>query len=96
MIASNAWQRLASIARKEMLHIFRDGQTLFMTLFFPIVELMMLGGQTAKLVVGLEEQGLQVLCLSHRACLLPRSGIGATRLLCPHFTTVYQGIQLLC
>src|SRR5262245_24962517 len=38
-----SWQRLLSVARKEMLHIFRDRQTLFMTLFFPIVELMMLG-----------------------------------------------------
>lgn len=38
-----SWQRLLSVARKEMLHIFRDPQTLFMTLFFPIIELMMLG-----------------------------------------------------
>src|SRR4051794_22932953 len=43
MFSSGSWQRMLSVARKEMLHIFRDGQTLFMTLFFPIVELMMLG-----------------------------------------------------
>src|ERR1700676_5127046 len=43
MFSAGSWQRMVSVARKEMLHIFRDGQTLFMTLFFPIVELMMLG-----------------------------------------------------
>src|SRR6516162_3241279 len=36
-------QRTASVARKELLHILRDRQTLFMTLFFPVVELFMLG-----------------------------------------------------
>src|SRR5689334_5727131 len=36
-------QRIGSVARKEILHILRDRQTLFMTLFFPIVELVMLG-----------------------------------------------------
>src|SRR6516225_8548421 len=36
-------QRTASIARKEILHILRDRQTLLMTMFFPILELMMLG-----------------------------------------------------
>ncbi len=36
-------QRTASVARKEILHIFRDKQTLMMTMFFPIVELIMLG-----------------------------------------------------
>ncbi len=36
-------QRVASVSRKEVLHILRDRQTLFMTMFFPIVELMMLG-----------------------------------------------------
>lgn len=36
-------QRVLSVARKELLHIFRDRQTLMMTMFFPIVELMMLG-----------------------------------------------------
>jgi len=35
--------RIFSIAKKEVLHILRDRQTLFMTLFFPIIELMMLG-----------------------------------------------------
>src|SRR5438132_1407732 len=43
MFHAGSWQRMLSVARKEMLHIFRDRQTLFMTLFFPIVELMMLG-----------------------------------------------------
>src|SRR5262249_46565396 len=38
-----SFQRIVSISRKEMLHIFRDRQTLFMTLFFPVVELLMLG-----------------------------------------------------
>src|SRR4051812_35397158 len=36
-------QRTFSVARKEVLHILRDRQTLLMTLFFPIVELVMLG-----------------------------------------------------
>jgi ABC-2 type transport system permease protein len=36
-------QRTASVARKELLHILRDRQTLFMTMFFPIVEMFMLG-----------------------------------------------------
>jgi ABC-2 type transport system permease protein len=36
-------QRLLSVARKELIHILRDPQTLLMTLFFPIVELVMLG-----------------------------------------------------
>jgi ABC-2 type transport system permease protein len=36
-------QRILSVARKEVLHIFRDRQTLFFTLFFPVVELVMLG-----------------------------------------------------
>jgi ABC-2 type transport system permease protein len=36
-------QRMASVARKEVLHILRDPMTLFMTLFFPVVELFMLG-----------------------------------------------------
>ncbi len=43
MFSAASRQRMFSVARKEMLHILRDGQTLFMTLFFPIVELMMLG-----------------------------------------------------
>jgi ABC-2 type transport system permease protein len=38
-----SWQRLLSVARKEILHILRDRQTLLMTLFFPVVELVMLG-----------------------------------------------------
>ena len=36
-------RRILSVARKEVLHILRDRQTLFMTLFFPFVELLMLG-----------------------------------------------------
>src|SRR5207253_79326 len=36
-------RRTLSVARKEVLHILRDRQTLFMTLFFPFVELIMLG-----------------------------------------------------
>jgi ABC-2 type transport system permease protein len=35
--------RTWSVARKELLHILRDRQTLFMTMFFPFVELLMLG-----------------------------------------------------
>src|SRR5918911_2816343 len=36
-------QRLASVARKEFLHILRDPMTLFFTLFIPICEMFMLG-----------------------------------------------------
>jgi ABC-2 type transport system permease protein len=36
-------QRTASVARKEVLHIFRDPATLFFALLIPIIELMMLG-----------------------------------------------------
>src|SRR5438128_6202550 len=36
-------QRLTSVARKEMLHILRDPQTLFFALFIPVLELFMLG-----------------------------------------------------
>src|SRR5260370_21688855 len=38
-----SWQRIRSMARKELLHILRDRSTLLMTLFFPIVEMIMLG-----------------------------------------------------
>jgi ABC-2 type transport system permease protein len=38
-----SFRRIYSVARKELLHIVRDRMTLFMTLFFPVVELMMLG-----------------------------------------------------
>src|SRR6516165_8563153 len=41
--AGGALQRTASVARKELLHIIRDRATLMMTLFFPIVEMIMLG-----------------------------------------------------
>ena len=40
---SYSWQRLHSVARKELLHILRDPMTLFFTLFIPVVELFMLG-----------------------------------------------------
>src|SRR5438552_799622 len=36
-------QRLASVARKELLHIIRDPATLFFALFIPVLELFMLG-----------------------------------------------------
>ena len=38
-----AWQRIKYIAYKEMLHILRDPQTLFFTLFIPIIEMFFLG-----------------------------------------------------
>jgi ABC-2 type transport system permease protein len=38
-----SYQRTLSIARKELLHILRDPQTLFFTLVMPIMELFMLG-----------------------------------------------------
>jgi ABC-2 type transport system permease protein len=39
----SSFQRIHVVARKEVIHILRDRQTLLMTLFFPIVELIMLG-----------------------------------------------------
>src|SRR6478672_6719048 len=39
----SSFQRTYSVARKEVIHILRDRQTLMMTLFFPVVELVMLG-----------------------------------------------------
>ena len=38
-----SWQRLLSIGFKEGLHIARDPQTLFFTLFVPVLELFLLG-----------------------------------------------------
>lgn len=38
-----AWQRTRFIAYKEMLHILRDPQTLFFTLFIPLAEMFLLG-----------------------------------------------------
>jgi ABC-2 type transport system permease protein len=38
-----SWQRLASVARKETLHIIRDPATLFFAFFIPVMELFMLG-----------------------------------------------------
>src|SRR5262249_9632667 len=43
MSLSSSCQRIYSVARKEVLHILRDRQTLLMTLFIPILELLMLG-----------------------------------------------------
>src|SRR5437660_11184262 len=43
MDASGAFQRTASVARKEILHVIRDSGTLFFALFIPIVEMFMLG-----------------------------------------------------
>jgi ABC-2 type transport system permease protein len=43
---SSLWlwfRRLDSVARKELLHILRDPQTLFFTLFVPVMEMFMLG-----------------------------------------------------
>lgn len=36
-------QRVASVARKELLHIVRDRTTLFFALFIPVIQLMILG-----------------------------------------------------
>jgi ABC-2 type transport system permease protein len=43
VVNGGSFQRLVSVARKELLHILRDRATLMMTLFFPIVEMIMLG-----------------------------------------------------
>ena len=40
---TNTLLRTFSVARKELLHILRDPQTLFFTLFVPVLELFMLG-----------------------------------------------------
>ncbi len=40
---ANSLLRTFSVARKELLHILRDPQTLFFTLFVPVMELFMLG-----------------------------------------------------
>ena len=42
-MASTPLQRTLSIGRKEVLHLLRDQQTLLMVLFFPLLELVMLG-----------------------------------------------------
>jgi ABC-2 type transport system permease protein len=42
-MASTPLQRTLTIAKKELLHLLRDPQTLLMTLFIPILELVMLG-----------------------------------------------------
>src|SRR3954447_7877417 len=43
MTGSFSFQRTASVARKEFLHILRDPATLFFSLFIPVLELFMLG-----------------------------------------------------
>ncbi len=43
MMSPVGFQRFASVARKELLHILRDPATLFFALFIPVVELFMLG-----------------------------------------------------
>src|SRR5262249_5204089 len=43
MSAASTLQRVTTVARKELLHIIRDPQTLFFTLFVPIMEMFMLG-----------------------------------------------------
>jgi len=42
-MSSNSLLRTFSVARKELLHIVRDPQTLFFTIFVPVLELFMLG-----------------------------------------------------
>jgi ABC-2 type transport system permease protein len=43
VMSTSSHQRVLSVARKELLHILRDPQTLFFTLLLPIGELFMLG-----------------------------------------------------
>jgi ABC-2 type transport system permease protein len=43
MFNSGSIQRIASVGRKEILHVIRDPATLFFALFIPILELLMLG-----------------------------------------------------
>jgi ABC-2 type transport system permease protein len=38
-----SWQRTASVARKEVIHILRDPTTLFFALFMPVMEMILLG-----------------------------------------------------
>src|SRR5262245_41990011 len=42
-MTGNSFLRTFSVARKELLHIVRDPQTLFFTIFVPVLELFMLG-----------------------------------------------------
>ena len=42
-MASFSWQRVASVARKELLHVLRDPATIFFALMIPVVEMFMLG-----------------------------------------------------
>jgi drug efflux transport system permease protein len=42
-MSANSLLRTFSVARKELLHILRDPQTLFFTIFVPVLELFMLG-----------------------------------------------------
>src|SRR5918911_4864812 len=42
-MTGTSMRRLVAVARKELLHILRDPQTLFFTLFVPVLELFLLG-----------------------------------------------------
>ena len=42
-MSSGSYQRLFSVARKELIHIVRDSMTLFFTLFLPVMQMFMLG-----------------------------------------------------
>src|SRR4029450_9582826 len=42
-MTGDSFLRTFSVARKELLHILRDPQTLFFTIFVPVLELFMLG-----------------------------------------------------
>src|SRR5438270_2359266 len=42
-MTGDSFLRTFSVARKELLHILRDPQTLFFTIFIPVLELFMLG-----------------------------------------------------
>src|SRR5437868_7008586 len=44
---SLSYRRLVSVARKELIHIFRDPMTLFFTVLIPFIELFMLGNAIA-------------------------------------------------
>jgi ABC-2 type transport system permease protein len=43
MSLSHSFQRIVSVARKEMIHILRDRMAMIMAFFFPVFELIMLG-----------------------------------------------------
>jgi ABC-2 type transport system permease protein len=72
MFFSSSLQRVASVSRKEVLHILRDRQTLFMTMFFPIVELMMLGYAIDTNVRNIPTVILDQACTQESRALLRR------------------------